>query len=161
MAPLKLKAILPGYDCPKKRQICYLLILLQCRPYNRYSLGLYVLRTQKIKHECRIVRAKSETIMGQVYPRVGLDCVGLGQKFSTFNESGWDDSNCKKCVKVYQYNFYCISALFASFFLGLVLLGLQPNDLHRCYFMLWLVKNSVDCKVFLFTTAFCYILSTV
>ena len=43
-----------------------------------------------------------------------MDCVGLGQKFSTFNESGWDGSNCKKCVKVYQYNFYCIPALFAS-----------------------------------------------
>ena len=60
--------------------------------------------------------------MGQVYPWVGLDCVGLGQKFSTFNESGWDDSNCQKCVKVYQYNVYCISALFASFLSGLVLL---------------------------------------
>ena len=54
--------------------------------------------------------------MGQVCPRVGFDCVGLGQKFFTFNESGWDSSNYKKCVKVYQYNFYCISALFASFF---------------------------------------------
>jgi len=61
--------------------------------------------------------------MGQVYPPVGLYCVGLGQNFSTFNESGWDVSNCKKCAKVYQHNFYCISALFASFFLsGLVLL---------------------------------------
>ena len=60
--------------------------------------------------------------MGQVYPWVELDCVGLGQKLSTFNESGWDGSNCKKCVKVYQYNFYCISALFASFLSGLVLL---------------------------------------
>jgi len=60
--------------------------------------------------------------MGLVYPRVGLDCVRLGQKFSTCNESGWDGSNCKKCVKVYQYNFYCISALFASFLSGLVLL---------------------------------------
>jgi len=54
--------------------------------------------------------------MGQVCPRVGFDCVGLGQKFYTFNESGWDSSNYKKCAKVYQYNFYCISALFASFF---------------------------------------------
>jgi len=26
--PLKLKAILPGYDCPMKRQICYLLGIL-------------------------------------------------------------------------------------------------------------------------------------
>ena len=56
--------------------------------------------------------------MGEVYPRVGLDCVGLGQKFFTFNESGWDGSNCKKCVTVCQYNFYCISPLFASFFVG-------------------------------------------
>jgi len=44
----------------------------------------------------------SPHIMGQVYPRVGLDCVGLGQKFSTFNESVWDGSNSKKCVNVYQ-----------------------------------------------------------
>ena len=54
--------------------------------------------------------------MGHVYPRVGLDCVGLGQNFSTFNESSWDGYNCKKCVKLYQYNFYCISTLSASFF---------------------------------------------
>ena len=91
--PLKLKAISPGYDCPMKRQICYLVGILQSinlncmlyscnrpRSYNRCRLGqAYVLRTQKIKHECRLVRVKSETITGQVYPRVGLDCVGLGQ----------------------------------------------------------------------------------
>jgi len=68
--------------------------------------------------------------MGQVYPQVGLDCVGLGQKFSTFSESGWDGSNCKKCVKVYQYNFYCISALFASFFVGSGFVGFRT----RCMF---------------------------
>ena len=58
---------------------------------------------QKIKHERQLVRVKSETIMGQVSPWVGLDCVGLGQKFSTFNESGCDGSNCKKRAEVYQY----------------------------------------------------------
>ena len=70
--------------------------------------------------------------MGQVYPRVGLDCVGFGQKFSTFNESGWDGSSCKKCVKVglYQYNFYCISALFASFFVGSGFVGSRTRGLH-------------------------------
>jgi len=67
--------------------------------------------------------------MGQVYPRVGLDCVGLGQKFSTVNESGWDGSNCKKCVKVYQYNFYCISALFALLFVGSGF-GFRTRGLH-------------------------------
>jgi len=68
--------------------------------------------------------------MGQVYPRVGLDCVGLGQKFSTFNESGWDGSNCKKCVKVYQYNFNCLSALFASSFVGSGFVGSRTRGLH-------------------------------
>ena len=84
----------------------------------------------KIKHECRLVRVKSETIMGRVYPRVRLDCVGLGQKFSTFNESGWDGYNCKKCVKVYQCNFYCISALFASFFVGSGFVDSRTRALH-------------------------------
>jgi len=53
-------------------------VLLQCRPYNRCRVGLH---TQNIKHECRLVMVKSDTIVGQVYPRVGLDCVGLGQNF--------------------------------------------------------------------------------
>jgi len=69
--------------------------------------------------------------MGHVYPRVGLDCVGLGQNFSTFNESGWDGYSCKKCVKLYQYNFYCISALFASFFVGSGFVGSRTRGLHR------------------------------
>jgi len=68
--------------------------------------------------------------MGQVYLRVELHCARLGQKFSTFNESGWDGSNCKKCVKVYQYNFYCISALFASFFCWVCFFGSTTRGLH-------------------------------
>jgi len=61
--------------------------------------------------------------MGQVYPRVGLDCVGLGQKFSTFNESGWDGSNCKKSVLMY-INITSIAYLHCllRFLSGLVLL---------------------------------------
>ena len=83
--------------------------------------------------------------MGQVYPRVGMDCVDcsleLGQNFSTFNESGWDGSNCKKCVTVYQYNFYCISARFASFFVGSGFVGFRTRGLHGldwvCFILGW------------------------
>jgi len=79
--------------------------------------------------------------MGQVCPRVGFDCVGLGQKFYTFIESGWDSSNYKKCVKVYQYNFYCISALFASFFVGSGFVGSRTRGLYgldwHCLILGW------------------------
>jgi len=63
--------------------------------------------------------------MGQVYPWVGFDCVELGQKFSTFNESGWDGSNCKKCVKGLKYiNITSVAYLHCllRFLSGLVLL---------------------------------------
>ena len=60
-------------------------MLYSCNTYYMYTFYYnvspiivvgyaYVQRTQKIKHKCRLVRVKSETIMGQVYPRVGLDC---------------------------------------------------------------------------------------
>jgi len=45
-------------------------------------------------------------------------------------KSGWDGSNCKKCVEVYQYNLYCISVLFASFFVGSGFVGSRTRGLH-------------------------------
>ena len=36
-----------------------------------------------------------------------------------------------KSVKLYQYNFYCISALFASFFVGSGFVGPRTRGLHR------------------------------
>ena len=59
--------------------------------------------------------------MGQVYPWVGLDCVGLGQKFSTFNNRVGMAPIAKSVLKYINIYFYCISTLFASFFSGLVL----------------------------------------
>jgi len=71
----------------------------------------------------------------------------LGQKFSTFNESGWDGSNCKKCVKVYQYNFYCISALFTSFFVRSGFVGSRTRGLHGldwvCLILGWVELNQL------------------
>ena len=55
---------------------------------------------------------------------------GWVKLFSTFNESGWDGCNCRKCVKVYLYNFYCISALFASFFVRSGFVGSRTRGLH-------------------------------
>jgi len=91
---------------------------------------------QKIKHERQLVRVKSETIMGQVYPWVGLDCVGLGQKFSTFNESGCDGSNCKKRAEVYQYTLLLHICTVCFVFLGLVLFAGKYGTIQGLIFLL-------------------------
>ena len=90
--------------------------------------------------------------MGQVYPWVGLDCVELGQKFSTFNESGWDGSNCKKCVKGLKYiNITSIAYLHCllRFFVGSGFVGPRTRGLHGmdwfCLILGWVIRYDTRC----------------
>jgi len=84
--------------------------------------------------------------MGQVCPRVGFDCVGLGQKFYTFNESGWDSSNYKKCVKVGPPPYINITSIaylhcLLRFFVGSGFVGSRTRGLYgldwHCLILGW------------------------
>ena len=70
--------------------------------------------------------------MGQVYPPVGLDCVGLGRNFSTFNES-FGMAAIAKCVLKYISittfaHLHCLRV--ASFFVGSGFVGSRTRGLH-------------------------------